>query len=131
MFKPVEVMKNREIIQMPNTSVLDISNGKFLAVIVCMLVMFVTFYTKSIEDDLADSIRELQFQMQNSDTAIRKDISHLTTGQDKNETAYMETRRELDQIKMVERLTAPILEADDFSHQEAILRQVLNKLNEE
>jgi len=129
MFKEVVIMRDKEIVRA--ASWLDISNGKFLAIIVCMLVMFVTVYTKSIDDGLTDLIKEVKHELEKSDVALRKDIAHLTTSQSKVVADYRENRREIDEMQLIKQFNIPVFDSSIQSAREELMRKVLNEYTNE
>ena len=120
MFHPVVIEKGRIM-----KSLLDMGNGKFLAIIITMLVIYVTWYTQSSTLVLNQKINDLENAMQLSDVAIRKDIGYLKGEQKEFKVNATGIRKDFDSMVMLQRVNAA-WEAEGINTRD-ILKEVLNE----
>lgn len=120
MFHPVIIEQGRIM-----KNLLDIGNGKFLAIIIAMLVIYVTWYTQSSTFALEQKIDNLERAMQMSDVALRKDIGYLKEEQKETELSTSEVRKDFDGMVMLQRVNAA-WESESINTRD-ILKEVLNE----
>jgi len=120
MFYPVIIEQGRIM-----KSLLGMGNGKFLAIIITMLVLYVTWYTQSSTLALTKKIDNLERDMQLSDVALRKDIGYLKEGQKETQLSTSEVRKDFDSMVMLQRVNSA-WESESINTKE-ILKEVLNE----
>lgn len=119
------------VLQGKSLGILDMGNGKFLALVIIALMAFVTMYTQYQTKLTAEAVSSLNTEMQISYSALRKDIQYLTADRDKLQASNKELTREIDRMSVMQQVNAASFSGFEEDRQKALLKQAIQQLRME
>ena len=89
---------------------LDMGNGKFLTIIVMILVISVSWYSQGVTIDVNSKMHGVELRYTETNTKLATEIENLKRDQKELDSTNRELRREMDRINMMQQINSNMFE---------------------